>query len=330
MRSGSRGAGHGGGRRGSRAKAAVAVLGCLALGAVTGQWLPGRAQAAPKIKELELAAPAAPSGMNSGGVCGAALTAGYQYFEGERGFWAAASSEGRQLPRFGRAALAAEQGSLAAFENELEKQGGSPGSCGAQRAALGQTMRKEVWATFLAQRAIAEQVASDKLSRQILDAMSKRGGPLRVQEKIDLLRKNVDLYKDSVEKLLPEWAATQGDPEEAKAERRLGELQFTIEESGEGRFLHNDWKHSRAEKLLSKRAHGMSVSVDPAFRVLLRPEGLGNLQIFSVGPVGPPSSPATVNVGIMNDGSIADVYREHPTPPKIAVQPAMNVNVNLR
>ena len=30
------------------------------------------------------------------------------------------------------------------------------------------------------------------------------------------------------------------------------------------------------------------------------------------GPLGPPSHPADMNLGIMNDGSIADVYREHP------------------
>ena len=32
----------------------------------------------------------------------------------------------------------------------------------------------------------------------------------------------------------------------------------------------------------------------------------------SGGPLGPPSHPADMNLGIMNDGSIADVYREHP------------------
>ena len=71
------------------------------------------------------------------------------------------------------------------------------------------------------------------------------------------------------------------------------------------------------------------MSLDPALRVLIRPEGIGNLQIFSEGrpfllnlrpfrgPVGPPSHPADMNLGIMNDGSIADVYREHPVPLQI-------------
>ena len=34
---------------------------------------------------------------------------------------------------------------------------------------------------------------------------------------------------------------------------------------------------------MSRRAYGMSVSLDPALRVLIRPEGIGNLQVFSQG-----------------------------------------------
>ena len=37
---------------------------------------------------------------------------------------------------------------------------------------------------------------------------------------------------------------------------------------------------------MSRRAYGVSVSLDPALRVLLRPEGIGNLQIFSQGTGG--------------------------------------------
>ena len=37
------------------------------------------------------------------------------------------------------------------------------------------------------------------------------------------------------------------------------------------------------EDLMNRRAYGVSVSLDPALRVLLRPEGIGNLQIFSKG-----------------------------------------------
>jgi len=90
------------------------------------------------------------------------------------------------------------------------------------------------------------------------------------------------------------------------------------------------WAENKHKELTSERAHGVSVSLDPALRVMVRPEGMGNLQIYSQGPVGPPNSPAQVNIGIMNDGSMADVYREHPVPPKISLQPAVRVNLNMR
>ncbi len=36
-------------------------------------------------------------------------------------------------------------------------------------------------------------------------------------------------YKTSVKQLLPSWASAMEDPQEATAERHLGELQFNIE-----------------------------------------------------------------------------------------------------
>ena len=39
-------------------------------------------------------------------------------------------------------------------------------------------------------------------------------------------------YKTSVQHLLPSWASAMGDPQEATAERHLGELQFNIEATG--------------------------------------------------------------------------------------------------
>ena len=38
-----------------------------------------------------------------------------------------------------------------------------------------------------------------------------------------------------------------------------------------------------AQDLMSRRAYGVSVSLDPALRVLIRTEGIGNLQVFSQG-----------------------------------------------
>lgn len=314
-------------RGGGNAGAGAVLLG-LALCCLGGKWLPGRTQARLQVQSNQQRSGGAGQGAGQG-TCGEALSAGYLVFDGPRSAWAAASAEGQPVRDLGRAADAAEKAALAAFD-EMLKQQGQLGACAPQRTALVEAMRKEVWSVFLPQRLIAERLAANQLNNQLISRMTKRGGPLRVLEKMDLLRQQVSAYKAMVEKLLPASAASGGDPEEAAAERRLGEVQFQIETSAAGSALQQIWQEGRMQQLLSKRAHGISVSLDPALRVLLRPDGLGNLQIFSAGPVGPPNNPATVNFGIMNDGSIADVYREHPEPPLISIQPAVKVNMNLR
>lgn len=132
-------------------------------------------------------------------------------------------------------------------------------------------------------------------------------------------------------RLEPDWGGRSQTREEIdEVQRQLGKIQYGIEESPEGKTLAKTWKLNKQKELLSKRARGISVSLDPALRVMIRPEGIGTMQLFAEGPVGPPNHPAIMNLGIMNDGSIADVYREHPEPPKVAIQPAVKVNVNLR
>jgi hypothetical protein len=52
---------------------------------------------------------------------------------------------------------------------------------------------------------------------------------------------------------------------------------------------------------MSRRAYGVSVSLDPALRVLIRPEGIGNLQVFSEGDCARPET-TTVAVSGFNSG----------------------------
>jgi len=292
----------------------VAAAGCLgALSALGGPWLPAQVGGGAKadIKDLP--------------PCEAALAAGSASFENVRDAWTAAAEAGRLIPDLGSRADKAEQRALADFDRGVEE-----GSCASQRSALQSAVRKEAQTAFLAQRQLTEQDVGGEFADRLLGSMKKRGGPLRVQEKVDMLRDSVKSYEGKVQKLMPSWAEGQLDQSQAEAERRLGELQFTIENTQDGRILRSKWDRARVMKVMNERAHGMSLSLDPALRVMIRPEGLGNLQVFSVGPSGPPNSPVQVNVGILNDGSIADVYREHPQPPLVSVQPAVKVNLNLR
>jgi len=300
-------------------------LALLALAPGRGRWVPGYTLA--KVQELSLSDQARGNDQEyADGSCEAALAAGVKVVSQFQARWADAIENGRLVMNFGKAAAMAERRAVQAFEEEAEE----PSQCRGQREALDSVVRNEAWRGFLAMRRLLEDDVAFNLELALLTRMDQRGAPLRVQEKVEMLRSAVDSYREGTAKLLPTWAVEEGDPEQVDAERRLGELQFAIEDSASGRAVEGLWEHRRNKKLLSERAHGMKVSLDPALRLMVRPEGLGNIQVFTEGPVGPPNSPAEVNIGIMNDGSMADVYREHPVPPKFAVQPAVKVNLNIR
>lgn len=198
-----------------------------------------------------------------------------------------------------------------------------------ERKAFLSKAREAIWVAVTENRKLIEAVVADDLANRLLDKMERRGAPLRMQEKMELLQAASTQYRRIVDSSLPEWASAYKGLGQKDAEQKFGEVQFGIESSGEGLDLRNMWQERDVRNLASRRAHGVSLSLDPALRVMVRPEGFGNFQVFSVGPVGPPNRPATVNVGILNDGSIADMYREHPVPPKFAVQPAVNLNLNI-
>lgn len=339
-------------RRRRASGVAVAALGCLGLACWTrsgGRWLPasGPAQAVQAaVPVREASAASAAGGVSQGalasddpperGSCEAALAEGYQAFLPMRTAWSTASQGGQPLRDFRRQAAVAQRRALARFDAELES---SPETCGPSRSTLEAMVVREAWKVFLVQRRLLEETVADSLSDQLLRRTRRRKGPLRVQEKLDLLQKAIASYSAGVGRMRPELLSeasedgpgssrgepAQGEPEQAEVERRLGELQFEVELSADGRAVLGDLEQQRQRQLLRRRASGVSVSLDPGLRVMVRPEGLGNLQVFSEGPVGP----ARVNVGVMNDGLIADVYREHPVPPKISLQPAVRVNLNL-
>jgi len=254
------------------------------------------------------------------------MAAALEVFQPIGASWNAASERGRLLAKFGKAAVDAEARAMAAFDGEADE----PGGCRTQRVALENAIRNDAWTGFLAMRHLLEQDVREDLAEGLLAAMRRQGAALRVQVKVDMLKQAVESYRKQVRQLLPEWAASRGDPEQAETERRLGELQFGIEDTMGGRQVQAILEQKRNKRLMSERASGVAVSLDPALRVMVRPEGLGNFQVFSQGPVGPPNSPAEVNLGIMNDGSMADVYREHPVPPLVSLQPAVKVNLDVR
>lgn len=308
----------------------VLAVGCAALWVAWGTKVTHTAQSRPTIEPLSLGggpAQAAGDSVELSG-CDAALQAGINALQGPLHKWEAALKQARELRGFGRQADKALSRALRAFDHTEEDEQVA-GTCRAQRLALMTKAKQVIWAVVTEQRQLAENLVAYDLQNDLLDAMERRGAALRVAEKMDILKSASKTYRDKVSALLPEWAADQKGLGQEEAERKFGEIQFGIETSGEGLGLRRYWEEREARQLASRRASGVSLSLDPALRVMIRPEGLGNLQVFSVGPVGPPNSPVKMNVGILNDGSIADVYREHPVPELFDFQPAVNLNLNL-
>lgn len=231
------------------------------------------------------------------------------------------------LPDFRRLAELAEQRSRSAFEAQAARAGG----CSGRWEQLEAQLREEVWRGFLQQGRLLARAVEAELTTELLSAMRRRGSPLRIRDKLHMLRSAVTSHKSRVSRLRPVWAGHRShDEADAQVEQRLGRLEYSIEESPAGEALRAEWSEKERHDMMSRRTLGLSMSVDPALRVVLRPEGLGNLNVFASGPMGSPGSPVKVNIGLVNDGSMGDVYREHPAFPKITLQPALHMNVKIR
>eukprot|EP00929_Paragymnodinium_shiwhaense_P082479 TRINITY_DN4346_c0_g1_i1.p1 TRINITY_DN4346_c0_g1~~TRINITY_DN4346_c0_g1_i1.p1 ORF type:complete len:327 (+),score=102.18 TRINITY_DN4346_c0_g1_i1:56-1036(+) len=287
---------------------------------------------------LRLAATVAPLSLSGSGGddgvtlsgCAAAFQAGSDSFSKVFSNWESSFSEGVLVPDLGKAADRGLRNALDAFDRQLDREG-MPGQCAGDRVQL-ETMVKEktLQATAEATR-LALDIVGDELRESLLKAMRRRKAPLRVREKVSLLKEAVESFKSELKKMTPKWAAVDLDSANlGEVERLLGEVERGIEDSRDGLILQQQWEQGESDKLLSKRAHGVAISLDPELRLMVRPDGIGSFQLFGSGPVGPPNQAANVNLGIINDGTISDVYREHPEPPIIAMQPAVKVNVDVR
>mmetsp|Transcript_126856 Transcript_126856/g.206236 ORF Transcript_126856/g.206236 Transcript_126856/m.206236 type:complete len:328 (+) Transcript_126856:84-1067(+) len=279
----------------------------------------------PVSQELKSSGPA----QSELGICESALAAGHSVFESIRTGWEAMVEKRRPISFFAKAAERAEHRALSSFDRVLED-AGSPEDCSSQREMLKEEVRKDILAMLPIFQQLSERVIAQELRKRLLRKMRWRSAPLRVQEKIDMLQEAVRRYREAMRSMVPSWATLDQDLEQAGVERRFGEIQWGIEDSAEGRALRRTWEQKQLRRLMSERAPGVSVSLDPGLRVMVRPPGMGNVQVYSSGLLGSPNRPARVDVGVMNDGSIADIYRESPVPPVLSVQPALGVNLRLR
>mmetsp|Transcript_89379 Transcript_89379/g.257805 ORF Transcript_89379/g.257805 Transcript_89379/m.257805 type:complete len:188 (+) Transcript_89379:1-564(+) len=180
---------------------------------------------------------------------------------------------------------------------------------------------------FLEQSSSIEQVLYQRLKKDLLWRMRRKGQELDVWEKLRLLRLSMKDYDAKVRDLLPSFVESA---ERERVEQRLSSLQWAIHETPEGKELREKWKADRLKQMGTVRqSRGVSISYTPGLRLLFRPPGFGNLKVSSKRSVGAPHNPSEVVLGVLNDGSIVDVYRKKPAPPLINAQPTIAIDFNI-
>ncbi|CAE7945997.1 unnamed protein product [Symbiodinium sp. KB8] len=206
-----------------------------------------------------------------------------------------------------------------------EKMNGSSDACATEREGLKQELEKQLHSIFLVQRSIVEQVLYQRLKKDLLRKMRRKKRELDVKEKLRMLHGAMADYDSQVEELRPVFVS---NTERDRAEKRLSQLQWGIGDTAEGKEMKQRWKMERLRRAPTRQSKDISISLSPGMRLMLRPSGLGNFQLFSRRKVGPNQNPNEVALGIHNDGKVIDVYNNKPNPPFIKFQPTLAIELS--
>lgn len=240
--------------------------------------------------------------------------------------WEKASAEGRSVLRYGKQASALLNRTLSSFDVAVrEKMNGSSDACATEREGLKQELEKQLHSIFLVQRSIVEQVLYQRLKKDLLRKMRRKKRELDVKEKLRMLHGAMADYDSQVEELRPVFVS---NTERDRAEKRLSQLQWGIGDTAEAKEMKQRWKMERLRRAPTRQSKDISISLSPGMRLMLRPSGLGNFQLFSRRKVGPNQNPNEVALGIHNDGKVIDVYNNKPNPPFIKFQPTLAIELS--
>jgi len=248
--------------------------------------------------------------------------------------WELAAAEGNFVRRFGKTAARLVNQTLSDFDNNARQRLGMDRGpvtltpCAGEHEALRLELQRRLHSVFLAQRSAMERALHRRLKEDLLREMRLKCSDVDIQLKLRLLRAAVSDYESQAHELRPYFV--EDDFERGHAQMRLSQVQWGIDDSPEALEMKQRWKIGRERRMpLRTFKRGASVSLSPGLRLMLRPQGLGNLQISSRWLVGPPHNPSEVSIGVANDGSISDVYNRKPRPPLLKLQPTIGVQVDI-
>jgi len=238
--------------------------------------------------------------------------------------WEQTSLQGRTILGFGGKASRLVNRTLTSFDAQAEKRG--LGSCASERASVEKLLKQQLHSIFLVQRSTIEQVLYQRLKKDLLRKMQRKKRELNVKEKLRSLHSCMHDYDSQVRELLPAFVE---NTERDRAEKRLSKLQWGIHELPEAKEMQQRWKMERMRKMgTTRQSKGLSVSLSPGMRLMFRPSGFGNFQVYSRRQVGPPHNPNEVAMGVLNDGNVVDVYNKATQPPLIKFQPTVGIDVS--
>jgi len=236
--------------------------------------------------------------------------------------WERATAEGRTIMNYGNQANKLLNKTLTSFDRAVREKGVS---CAEEREALSTALQTQLHSFFLVQRSSIEQALYQNLKKQLLRKMRRKHRELNVKEKLGLLHGAMKEYDSQVGELLPAFVENS---ERDRAEKRLSELQWGIGDTPEAKEMMQRWKMEKLRQMPMRQSKGISVSLSPGLRLMLRPGGFGNFQLNSRRQVGPIHNPNEISLAVHNDGNVMDVYNKKPKPPFIKFQPTIGVDVS--
>lgn len=239
--------------------------------------------------------------------------------------WEKVANEGRSVLNYGRQASRLFNQTLAAFDSSVSAHQSSVDACAAEREVLAKELQRELHSIFLVQSSSIEQVLYQRLKKDLLRKMRRKKRELTVKEKLRFLHASMKEYDSQVKNLIPFFVSNS---EHDRAEKRLSELQWGIADTPEGKEMQQRWKMERLRRMPMRNSRGLSVSLSPGIRLMFRPPGFGNFQIYSRRQVGPMHNPNEVAIAMFNDGNVMDVYNKKPKPPLLKFQPTVGIDVS--
>jgi len=243
--------------------------------------------------------------------------------------WEKAANAAQIIGGYGNKAARFLNQTLTNFDESVRKNlGQEPVACSAERKALQENLEKQLYAIFLAQSSSVEQVLYQKLRKNLLRRLRRKKGELNIKEKLKMLHAATAEYDEKVADLQPFFVTDSGHD---RAEQRLSELQWGVEQTPEAKEMMNRWNTDRMRRAMGgRKTPSLSMpGMGLGWRLMLRPDALGGLGGFQMNARRETATGNEYSFGVLNDGKVADIYNDKEKPQFAKFQPIVALELRL-